>query len=222
MKHSGDIPLHSEIVRKAIHLLSLSIPLGYIFVPQQIALTILIPLMIAFVAVDVLMHVSPPVRQLFLRCFGFLLRPHELETRHLFLNGASYVMISACLCILLFPKVIAVTAFAILILADIASALVGKTVGQRQFLDKSAEGSVAFLLTSWIVVAVLGSFFQAPWSYFIAGCCGGIAGTVAEAGSIRLHMDDNLSIPLSIGTVMWALGWVAEQWWNTPFLHLLS
>jgi dolichol kinase len=221
MKYS-DIPLHSEIVRKAIHLLSLSIPVGYIFVSQQTALTILVPLMVGFVTVDVLMHRVAPVRRLFLKLFGFLLRPHELETRRLLLNGASYIMISACVCIALFPKIIAVTAFAILILSDIASALVGKAWGRHRFLDKSAEGALAFLVVGWLVVLVLGLSFQAPASYFLAGFLGAIAGTVAEAGSIRLRMDDNLSIPLSIGILMWAVGWIAERLGSASFLHLLS
>ncbi len=222
MQRPDDISLQSELVRKAIHLLSLSIPLGYVFVSQRTALTILIPLMVAFVTVDVLMHYVVPVRRLVLSVFGFLLRPHELETRRLLLNGASYVFISACLCIALFPKIIAVTAFAILILSDIASALVGKLWGRHRFLDKSAEGSAAFLLTAWLVVGALGAWFQAPWSYFLAGFLGACAGTLAEAASIRLRMDDNLSIPLSIGIVMWGVAWVAERWWSTPFLQLLS
>ncbi len=222
MRHAGDIPLQSELVRKAIHLLSLSIPVGYIFVPQHTALAILVPLMLAFVLVDILMHIVPPVRRLFLQLFGFLLRPHELATDRLLLNGASYVLISACLCILIFPKVIAVTAFAILILSDIASALVGKRWGHTPFLDKSAEGSLAFLLVGCLVVVLLGIWLQAPWSYFIAGILGAIVGTLTEAASIRFRMDDNLSIPLAIGTTMWLLGWIAEHWWQTPFMHLLS
>ncbi len=217
-----DIPFQSELVRKAIHLLSLSIPMGYIFVSQRTALTILVPLMVAFVLVDVLMHYVRPVRLLFLKLFGFLLRPHELETRRLLLNGASYVLISACLCILIFPKVIAVTAFSVLILADIASALVGKAWGSRPFLDKTAEGSLAFFLAACLTVGALGIWLGAPWSYFVAGFCGAAAGTVAEAASIRLRMDDNLSIPLSIGAVMWLLDWVVQRWWQSSFLHLLS
>ncbi|MCS7176737.1 MAG: dolichol kinase [Candidatus Kapabacteria bacterium] len=221
MHHADDIPFQSELVRKAIHLLSLSIPVGYIFVSQRTALTILLPLMVAFVVVDILMHTIPAIRQLFLQLFGFLLRPHELETQRLLLNGASYVMISACICIALFPKVIAVTAFAILILSDIASALVGKAWGRRRFLDKTAEGSAAFLVMGWVVVTVLGITFGAPWTYYVAGFLGAAVGTLAEAASIRLRMDDNLAIPLSIGATMWLLGWLAGLWgWNS-FLQLL-
>ncbi|GBD06272.1 hypothetical protein HRbin21_00057 [bacterium HR21] len=222
MKDSRDIPLRSEVVRKAIHLLSLSIPVGYIFVSQRTALTILLPLMVLFVLVDILMHRVHLVRQLYLQLFGFLLRPHELETRRLLLNGASYVFISACLCIWLFPKIIAVTAFAILILADIASALVGKAWGHHRFLDKTAEGSAAFLVVACLTVLALGLWLGAPWSYFVAGLAGAVTGTLAEAASIRLRMDDNLSIPLSIGAIMWLVGWVAERWWQCPFLQLLS
>ncbi len=221
MRHAGDIPFEIELVRKAIHLLSLSIPLGYIFVSRHTALAILLPLMAAFLAVDIGMHTIPAVRRIFLRFFGRLLRPHELSTDHLLLNGATYVLISACLCIALFPKVIAVTAFAVLILSDIASAIVGKLWGRTAFLDKSAEGSAAFCLTGCIVVAVLGLSFQAPWSYFLAGTLGVFSGTLAEAASIRLRMDDNLSIPLSIGATMWILAWIAEHWWQSPFLHIL-
>lgn len=221
MRYPGDIPFQTELVRKAIHLLSLSIPLGYIFVSRYTALTILVPLMAAFLLVDISMHIVPAVRRIFLQLFGSLLRPHELATDRLFLNGATYVLISACLCIAIFPKAIAVTAFAVLILSDIASAIVGKLWGRTLFLDKSAEGSLAFFLVGCAVVVVLGLALKAPWSYFVSGIAGVVGGTLAEAGSIRLRMDDNLSIPLSIGATMWILAWIAEHWWKSPFLHVL-
>jgi dolichol kinase len=217
----GDIPLRSELVRKGIHLLSLSIPIGYSAVSRETALLILIPLAAAFVAVDILMHWVRPVRLWFLRWFGFLLRPHELETDRLLLNGASYVLISACLCVAIFPKVVAVTAFAVLIIADIASALAGKLWGHHRFLDKSAEGTLAFFLAATATVGVTGWLLSAPWTFFAAGILSVAVGSLVEAASIRLRMDDNLSIPLSIGAVLWGLGWLAERLLGAPFLHLL-
>lgn len=169
------------------------------------ALAILVPLTVAFVAADVLIHWSKPVRRFALQLVGPLLRPHELRSDRLLLNGASYVLISACIVIALFPKLIAITSFAILIISDISAALVGRRYGTHPFLDKSLEGTIAFFVSALIVIGVIGACYHVPAVYFVIGTCAAAVGALAENLSIRLKMDDNVSIPLSIGAVMWGL-----------------
>lgn len=166
---------------------------------------ILIPLTVAFVVADVLIHWSPPVRRLALRLVGPLLRSHELRSDRLLLNGASYVLISACIVVAIFPKLIAVTSFAILIISDISAALIGRRFGYHRFLDKSLEGTIAFFLSALVVVGVIRALYHLPAEFFAIGACAAAVGALAENLSIRLRMDDNVSIPLSIGAVMWAL-----------------
>jgi dolichol kinase len=200
-----DISFGAELLRKGIHLVSLSIPIGYALMSRRQALMILVPLTLAFVIADVLIHWSMPVRRLALRIVGPLLRPHELRNDRLLLNGASYVLISACIVIAIFPKLIAVTSFAILIISDISAAIIGRRYGSHRFLDKTLEGTLAFVVSAVVVIAVIGTLYRLPAIYFAIAASAALVGALAENLSIRLKMDDNISIPLSIGVVMWLL-----------------
>jgi dolichol kinase len=192
----------AEIVRKGIHLLSLTIPVLYYFLPRPVALSILIPLTLAFLLADVTRLFLPPVGRLYDRLFGWLLRTHERNDRGRHLTGASYVLLSAILCVLIFPKVIVITAFAILIISDSAAALIGRRFGRHPFLGKSLEGTSAFFVTALAVVAAAPKIAYLPAEYLIGGASA-LLGTFVEAGA--LGIDDNLSIPLSIGGAMWIL-----------------
>lgn len=191
-----------ELVRKAIHFCSLSIPIVYFFVSRSTALTILIPLTAAFFIVDVARYYHPGIAQWFASTFGWLLRSHEQDIVKKRLNGATYMLLSAIICVLLFPKLITVTAFAILIISDTTAALVGRKFGRHRFFTKTREGSVAFFVSSIAVVAVTPKFGGSLGEYLI-GIVGGAVGTVIEAFSI--HVDDNLSVPIAIGATMWLL-----------------
>lgn len=197
-----DISFGAELLRKGIHLVSLSIPIGYALMSREQALMILMPLTLAFVVADVLIHWSTPVRRLALRIVGPLLRPHELRNDRLLLNGASYVLISACIVVAIFPKLIAVTSFAILIISDISAAIIGRRFGTHRFLDKTLEGTLAFVVSALVVIAIIGTLYRLPMLYFAIAACAALVGALAENLSFRLKMDDNFSIPLSIGAMM--------------------
>jgi dolichol kinase len=204
MQDTNNISYTQEIFRKSIHLCSLSIPILYCFMDRTAALWILIPLTLWTLTIDIARHFVPLVRELIARYFGRMMRTHELDSNRLLLSGATYVLLSATLCVAVYPKIIAVTAFAIMIVSDICSALYGRRFGKHKFLDKSREGTMAFVVSALCVVGGIGFVFHAPLEYFILGGVGAIIGGIVEAASIRLKMDDNLSIPLSIGIVMWA------------------
>jgi dolichol kinase len=206
MHKTEEIPYSQEILRKLIHISSLAIPIIYCFVTREIGLMILIPMTLFSILLDILMHRSLTVQKVMLPVFGKLMRPHELRQDKIMLNGASYVLMSAVLCVFIFPKVIAITAFSILIVSDTAAALIGRKIGKNPFLDKSREGTLAFIVSAIAVVAVITLLNNAPLSLFIAGCIGSIAGGVVEAGSTRLKMDDNFSIPITVGGLMWIVG----------------
>jgi dolichol kinase len=120
------------------------------------------------------------------------------------------VILSALLCVLLFPKLITVTAFTILIISDASSALFGRAFGKHKFLDKSLEGSLAFVVSGWIVIALVPKALNHPAEY-IAGAIGAVVGGIVEAASVRLRLDDNLSVPVSIGITMWLILWSLAQ-----------
>jgi dolichol kinase len=193
----------SELIRKAIHLGSLAIPVVYYFISRETALTILIPIALVFGLSDAGRLFLPSVNTLYNKLFGFLLRRHETREVHRRLNGATFVLLSALICIWLFPKVIVITAFAILIISDTAAALFGRRFGRHPFRNKTVEGTSAFFVTALLVVAVAPKVDYIATEYVI-GALGALLGTFVEALSGDL-IDDNLSIPLSIGAAMWAL-----------------
>ncbi len=202
MDEEKNIDYSAELIRKGIHLCSLSIPVIYYFISREMALKILVPLTAAFFVVDLLRYYHQPTARIFYKLFGWLLRTHEQNHAVKRLNGATYVLISATICVLIFPKLITITSFAILIISDSTAALIGRRYGKRRFFRKSMEGSTAFFISALVVSFVTPKLFYTPIEYGIAACAA-VVGTVIEALSI--HIDDNLSIPISIGVVMWVL-----------------
>src|SRR4030043_1979092 len=102
---NGTIEYKNEIIRKAIHLCSLSIPIVYYFITKELALSILIPLALLSLVLDVGRYYIPALKKIFYLLFRFLLRKHEMDEKRKNLNGATYVLISAVVVILIFPKV---------------------------------------------------------------------------------------------------------------------
>lgn len=191
-----------ELARKAIHLSSLSIPIVYSFISTSTALKLLVPLTLVFGLADVVRLLSPRFRRLYHDWFGWLLRAHEKNDGEKRLNGATYVLLSATIGILLFPKVIIITAFAILIVSDSVAALVGRKFGRHPFMKKSLEGTFGFFVSAVAVVCLAPKVSYVPAEYAI-GVAAAFVGAVVEAMPIAL--DDNLSIPFSIGAVMWLM-----------------
>ncbi len=202
MIDAANIDYKAELARKGIHLSSLSIPIIYYFIERDTALQLIVPVTFAFLVVDLLRYYHKPTANLFYKVFRFMLRKHELDESSKRLNGATNVLIAATLCIILFPKLIVLSAFSILIVSDSMAALIGRRFGKRKFLKKSVEGSLAFFVFGTIVIFLTPKIEYAPMEYLI-GTFSALVGTVVEAGSLKI--DDNLSIPLSIGTVMWLL-----------------
>lgn len=192
----------AELVRKAIHLCSLAIPIVYSFTTKSFALSVLIPLLLLFGISDLARMYHPSTRSLYHHFFGWLLRRHERDDTEKRFNGATYVLFSACLFLWLFPKLVFITAFSILIVSDTLAALVGRKFGERPFMNKSLAGTAAFFVSALFVVAVAPKAENLPIE-FALGAIAALIGTLVEASGIRI--DDNLTIPASVGGVLWML-----------------
>jgi dolichol kinase len=200
---NGTIHYRDELVRKLIHLFSLSIPIIYYFIPTKTSITILALLTVFAVIIDAGRFFSESFAKIFYKFFGFLLRKHELDNEKKNLTGATYVLFSALLCAIMFPKVIFVTAFTILIISDTSAALIGRKFGKNKFLRKSLEGTLAFFISASVVIFLTPKISYLPMEYWI-GIAGAFVGAIVENVSYGFA-DDNLSIPLSVGLTMWAL-----------------
>ncbi len=177
------------------------------------ALFLLVPITAAFISIDIARYYIQSVARWFYKWFGWLLRRHETDINKKRLNGASNVLVSALLCVLLFPKVISISAFTILIISDTTSALIGRRYGKHRFLAKSFEGSLAFFISAVLVILVAPKIENIPMEYFI-GIIASIIGTIVEALPVKI--DDNISIPLSVGFSLWLL-----YTWFLPATNLL-
>lgn len=196
------IDYKSEFIRKLIHLCSLSIPIIYYFISRELALELLVPMFLAFFVIDLARFFHKPTQAWFYRWFGWLLRRHESDSKSKRLTGATNILFSAIVCVLIFPKIITVNAFAILIISDITSALVGRRFGKHRFFQKSLEGATGFFVSA-IVVVLLAPKIEGSLMEYVVGIIAAAAGAVTE--SLSTTIDDNISVPLVIGFVLWAL-----------------
>jgi len=200
---NGTIHYRDEVVRKLIHLCSLSIPVIYYFIPKITAVYILAAFTLVAILLDMSRHLFPQIGKYFNLIFGFLLRKHELDKKKKNLNGATYVFISALLSIIIFPKLLFLTAFPILIISDSTAALIGRKWGRHKFLSKSLEGTLAFFVSASIVVLFTPKLNGSITEYMI-GILATAVGAIVENIS-HGYVDDNLSIPISVGFTMWLL-----------------
>lgn len=198
-----NVSFQYELIRKGIHMMSLSIPVGYYFISQSTALLILVPLMLAFLVGDLLRTFHQPSFELYQRIFGRMLRAHEKTQQKKTLNGATWVLLSAVFCVLVFPKLITITAFAILIISDTTAALIGRRFGTKKFNDKTLEGTSAFIVSAAIVILFTPKVQHIAAEYVI-GMVSGVVGAVAEVFSFNI-IDDNFAIPVAIGLAMWLM-----------------
>lgn len=211
---NGTINYRDELVRKLIHLCSLSIPIIYYFISRTSAIWILSGFTLFAVVLDLSRYLHPSIGKVFYKIFGFLLREHEIDHTKKNLNGATYVFISALICVVLFPKVIFLTGFTILIVSDSVAALIGRKFGKHKLLSKSLEGTLAFFISASIVVLFTPKIQGLPTEYLI-GFIAAAVGAIVENISFGFA-DDNLSIPISVGITMWLL-----YIWLLPDLQLI-
>jgi dolichol kinase len=197
------IDYKSEVLRKLIHLFSLSIPTIYYFITKELALSILIPLTVFSLLIDYGRHYHKTLSNFVDKIFGFIMRKHEKDSKKKNLNGATYVLLSAVIVILIFPKVFVVTAFAVLIIGDMSAALIGRKFGKTKFLLKSLQGTLAFFFFSCFVV-LFAPKIEGNMTEYVIGIIAVAVGAIAENISGE-WADDNFSIPVAVCITMWIL-----------------
>jgi len=182
----------SELYRKSIHIFSSIIPLFYAFSSKNFTLKILIPLALIFIMVEIIRFNINFINRIYIKILRDIIRIQEKKR----FSGATYLLISSVLVILFYDKSIGVACLLFLTLSDSAAALFGKRFGKIKIYkyNKTLEGSLAFLLSSLIIVYLIKSL------NFITGVSGAITATFVEF--TLTNIDDNLSIPIISGLVM--------------------
>ena len=174
-----------ELIRKLIHLSNSIIPLLLFFYGKYFVLFILVPLSIIYILFDYLRINNSRVAEFYNKYFFLITR--DFESKHL--TGASYIFFSSCIVIWLFPLSISIPSLLIMSISDSMAAIIGQKYGRIRFFKKTLEGSIAFFLSSiLIILSFKMQLFPAILSAFIS--------TLIESSSF-LNVDDNLSVPLS-------------------------
>lgn len=196
------ISYSQEIFRKLIHLCSLSIPLLYYHTDFYITMYFIVPLLILVLAIDILSKDGMPLQSFIYKYFGSMMREHEKQGGFV-LNGASWVLISAVLIFAIFPKILAITSFVILIISDLSAALIGRRFGSHNLFDKSWEGTFAFFITASIIVYYFWIIDDLSDYFLYFGILASAITALTEAASKILKIDDNISVPTAFCTTMW-------------------
>lgn len=196
-------PIKGEIFRKMIHYASAAIPIGYLYIERDIVLVILGILLGFLVIVEFVKYKSDFIYNLYMKHFKDMLREHEYDRSRFRVNGATWVLLSAIFCIIVFPKLIAVFGLLMLSFADSTSALAGRMWGKKQFApNRSYVGTIVFFIIGLIIMALAPKYLGEGKEYLIAFIAV-IVTTVAD--SLILPVDDNFTIPVTACTVMFIL-----------------
>lgn len=198
-KEGAEITYNEEALRKGLHAFTIIIPLVYYFIPRSTALLILAAAAVVAVILDLSRMTGHPFWTRFgIILFGKMVRPREKER----FTGASYILSTDFLVVLMFDKPVALCAIAFIALGDTAAAMVGRRWGKHKYGRKSVEGSLGFLVTA----AAIATFFHYIYGNslpLVVGISGALVATLVEGMSIR--SDDNLTVPIVTGLYMQVL-----------------
>ena len=192
------LSLRRELTRKALHLLSVVVPVGYAAgLTRTVVVWTLVGAMAIALVVEIARARSMRARTVFQAGVGSLLREHESHG----LSGATWLIVALLIAALCFPRDIAITAMCAAAVGDAAAAIVGRTLApSRSGAPKSFAGSVGCFAASAIAAWAIASF---SWHEAL------IAGLLASlAERPRGPMDDNVRITLAVGCgiLLWRMG----------------
>ncbi|MEO8514852.1 MAG: dolichol kinase [Ignavibacteria bacterium] len=202
-ENNSTTPLSGEILRKMIHYASAAIPIGYLYIPKDIVLLILGVLLVMMAVFELLKYKSNLMHSVYVKYFKHMLREHEYDRSKFRLNGASWVILASIFCIILFPKLIAVTGLLMLSFADSTSALLGRIFGKKQYApNRSYVGTIAFFVIG-IIIILLSPKYSGGVKEYVIGFIAVAVTTIADA--VSLPVDDNFTIPVVCCGVMYLL-----------------
>ena len=195
-----------EVKRKLVHLSSLwMVAATLLLAPWRwfAALIFLLLLLLTLVSEHDYANGGRYLGRLYGKLFGKMLR-NETRPGQWIVSGGAPVLAAALLVNLLFPAWIAAGALTVMLTGDIAAALIGRKFGRHKLVNgKSLEGTVSFIIVGYIALAVIMVIARRPLlPDYVIGSAAVMAGGVVELFQKQLWLDDNLSIPLSVGLVL--------------------
>ncbi len=194
MPPQGQDDGYDIVARKGLHFLSFLIPVFIYLTPPAVYQPVTLLLFLIAVGVETLRNTTDWGHALFQRLFGSMLK--GAERQRLRITGATYLLFSTFLLAHLFIKPIVVVSLLFLSVGDAVAGVVGRRWGRHKLIgNKTLEGSLAMLLSCWLIVWFVK---EIPIAVKIIA---GLGATVLEA--LEIPVDDNLLIPLGTGLFLW-------------------
>ncbi|MEE9553730.1 MAG: diacylglycerol/polyprenol kinase family protein [candidate division Zixibacteria bacterium] len=186
-----NISLKGEMLRKTTHIGALAIPIIYYVTNIKIIVALLIGALSISLFTDLIrLYGSLRSRSLIQKFFGIMIRPHEKKN----FTGATYILASSVITILIFDKMVAILAITYIVVGDTAGAIVGRLWGKIKFRGKTLEGSASFFLSCCLIA------FIVPGVDLWIKISGAMVAAIVEA--LTVYIDDNVTVPLITGVVM--------------------
>ncbi|MFC1565201.1 diacylglycerol/polyprenol kinase family protein [candidate division KSB1 bacterium] len=160
---------------------------------KRIVLSILIPAALIVFLTDIIRFRAPRVQELFMKIFGILVREHEEK----YFTGSTFLLLSAVIVISFFPKDFAIVSLMILTISDAAAALIGRKFGRIKIVDKTLEGSLAFLSTALVIGLIYPGISNGQ------AITAAVSATVIEL--IPQPLDDNFVIPVATCLILYVI-----------------
>lgn len=185
----------SIFLRKIFRLCGLIFPVMYLFWGRQVLLGVCGSFLLFFLILEVIRFKYPSFNQKLFSYFSSLLKEKEKEK----ISGTTLFLIATFITILIFPREIAILSLLYLVIGDTLSALVGFSLGRVKIGEKSLEGFLACFSGCLIV----GLFLKRMgFSFSLLGLFLSSLGVALI--EIFPFIDDNLSIPLVGGVLLYA------------------
>ena len=194
-----------EIKRKGVHLSSLWMVAATLLLGRYQWISCLLfgaLLLLTLVSEHDYANGGKYLGRLYGQLFGRMLR-NEVKPGQWIVSGGAPVLVAALLVNLLFVPFIAAAAMAVMLTGDAAAALIGRKFGKHKTVNgKSWEGFFAFIIVGYGAMAAVLAIVGVQERYFLWGIGGVILAAVAELFQKQLKVDDNFSIPLCSGAVL--------------------
>jgi dolichol kinase len=140
---------------------------------------------------DLLRLAVPSWNRLFFRIFRPLASPREARG----LASSTWFAWGCFLAVAVFPSRVAAASILVLALADPLASYAGRRWGRRAFGSGTVLGSLVFVGAAFLVLLPFAG----------TGVAAVVAGAVALVERIPWPLDDNLTVPLAVGLLLWSL-----------------
>ena len=155
------------------------------YVPEWLVLVILGVVLALMLGLDLIRLRHPDANRLFFLVFRRLASPREARG----LASSTWYVTGMLLTLALIPLEIAVAAILVLAVADPLASYLGRRFGKRALGSGTVEGTLVFLAVAFLILAL---FEELP-------VAAGVALLASVVESIPWRLDDNLTVPITVG-----------------------